>query len=300
MNLSINEILLICAALLPAIVLCVYIYKKDGVEKEPIHLLLCLLALGCAICYPAAELETIIGKLLTKIFTPYGRMIGGKLYLADGPYKIYHACKYFIGVALVEEGLKFLALHFATRKNKNFNSLFDGVIYAVFVSLGFAALENVLYVLRYGWMNAFVRGVLSVPGHMFFGVIMGYYYSLSHMHEKAREQEQILKRAGYISYSGKEFSGKMYLFLSLLIPTVAHGIYDFCCTSNSTLATISFYGFIFFLYIYCFTKISNVSRFDMRDSMCANALMQKKYPHLKDVLVQDLLKNEEDTDSPLM
>lgn len=283
---ELNEILLVCAALLPAIVLGVYVFRKDRVEKEPLGLLLLLILLGFAICYPAAEIESLFSSLLYKIFTPFGKVVNGKLLLSGTTYKLYHASKYFIGVALVEEGLKFLAMYLATHKNKNFNSLFDGVVYAVFVSLGFAALENILYVRQYGWMNALMRGILAVPGHTFFGVLMGYYYSLWHMYEKAGERELQLKQAGIAGNLQKIFSGKRYLALSLLIPTLAHGMYDFSCTSNSLLATLGFYAFILFLYIYCFGKIKNVSRFDMADSMCANAILQKRYPHLKDVLLQ--------------
>ena len=79
---NLNEILLVCAALLPAIVLCIYTFRKDSVEKEPLGLLLCLLALGCVICYPAAEIESAISKLLLKIFTPFGRKVGEKLLLS--------------------------------------------------------------------------------------------------------------------------------------------------------------------------------------------------------------------------
>ena len=283
---ELNEILLVCAALLPAIVLGVYVFQKDRVEKEPMGLLLILILLGCAICYPVAELESVFSSLLFKIFAPFGKVVNGKLLLSGTTYKLYHACKYFIGVALIEEGAKFLAMYFATHKNKNFNSLFDGLVYAVFVSLGFAALENVLYVRQYGWMNALMRGILAVPGHTFFGVLMGYYYSLWHMYEKAGERELQMKQAGLAGNLQKTFSGKRYLALSLLIPTLAHGMYDFSCTSNSMLATLAFYAFILFLYIYCFSKIKNVSRFDMADAMCAKAILQKRYPHLKEVLME--------------
>lgn len=297
---TLNSILLVCAALLPAIVLCFYIFKKDSVEKEPILLLLSLFAVGVAICYPAAEIESLINKLLLKIFDPWAVTILGKRQLIGIPQRLYNACYYFVGVALVEEGLKFIAMTFVTAKNKNFNSLFDGLVYAVFVSLGFAALENVLYVQRYGWINALTRGVLSVPGHMFFGVIMGYYYSLWHMHDKAIGQERILKRAGYIDREEEEFSSRFYLVMALEIPVLGHGLYDFCCTNGSLLATLTFYGFIVFLYIYCFSKIRNVSRFDMRDSMCVKALMLEKYPHLKEVLEGDLMKIAEEADSSMV
>ena len=111
---------------------------------------------------------------------------------------LYVAVDMFIGVALVEEGFKWLTLVFFTKKSKEFNCLFDGMIYAIFVSLGFAALENILYVLNNGWVNAATRAILSVPGHMFFAVMMGYYYSRWNIFAKAREGEEWLAANGYI------------------------------------------------------------------------------------------------------
>ncbi len=277
---SLNDILLVCAALLPAIALCIYVFKKDRVEKEPIGLLLGLLLLGGLICFPAAEVEGGLIDLLDSIFSPYMVEYEGKFYLFGTAYKLYNACKYFIGVALVEEGFKFLVLFIFTRKNKNFNSLFDGLIYAVFVSLGFAALENVFYVLEYGWINALVRAVMSVPGHMFFAVLMGYYYSHWHMHEKARQLELNLQKVGLIKQKGLEFSGKRYLVLGLLIPVLAHGWYDYCCTIETIIATISLYAFLIFLYIYCFKKIKSMSKGDMEDTVYSTIMLLEKYPHL--------------------
>lgn len=281
---GINDILLVCAALFPAIVLAIYVFKKDRVEKEPIGLLVSLLFLGCVICFPASKVEGLLFDLIDKIFTPYAVQQDGVGYLSESSFKIYNACKYFIGVALVEEGFKFLALFWVTRKNKNFNSLFDGLIYAVFVSLGFAALENVLYVMEYGWFNALVRAVMSVPGHMFFAVLMGYYYSMWHMYEKAGSKERALKRDGLLDQNTKEFSGKMQLFLSLLIPTLAHGLYDYCCTDGTLLATIVFYAFLLFLYIHCFGRIKRMSKDDMLDGTYSNILVLRKHPHLVEAI----------------
>lgn len=283
---GLNDILLVCAALIPAVALCIYIFKKDRVEKEPIGLLLGLLFLGGLICFPAAEIEGVLFDIFDMIFSPFTVEYEGELYLLGTTFKVYNACKYFIGVALVEEGLKFLILFFFTRKNKNFNSLFDGLIYAVFVSLGFAALENVFYVVENGWINALMRAVMSVPGHMFFAVLMGYYYSLWHMYEKARQQEQSLKKAGLISHGAIEFSGNTYLLLSLSIPILAHGLYDYCCTLGTTLATISLYAFIIFLYIYCFKKIKSMSKGDMDDTTYSNVMVLRKYPHLAFLLTE--------------
>lgn len=286
---KLNDILLVCAALLPAIVLCVYVFKKDKVEKEPIGLLLLLLLSGVLICYPAATVEGVLFEIIDNIFMPFGYEEGGEIYLDDTTFRIYNACIYFIGVALVEEGFKFIAMYLITRNNKNFNSLFDGLIYAVFVSLGFAGFENIFYVLDYGWTNAVMRALMSVPGHMFFAVLMGYYYSMWHMYEKAGERERFYKNAGFIDPAAPEFSGSKYLALCLIIPTLGHGLYDYCCTIGTPLATVGLYAFLIFLYIYCFARIRKMSKGDMYDTTYSNVMVFRKHPYL----VEALRKNAE-------
>lgn len=286
---NLNTILLTCAALFPAIALCIYVFRKDRVEKEPLGLLLLLLAMGALSCYPAGELEEILINGIRKFFLNFGRESNGTLYLPTRIFKLYNGLVYFVGVGLVEEALKFVVLLLFTRKNKNFNSLFDGLIYSVFVSLGFAALENVMYVTRYGWLNAFTRAVMSVPAHMFFSVLMGYYYSLWHMYAMARTQERKLKAQGLILPQTKEYPVGRYLVLSLLMPVLAHGWYDYCCTVGTKLGTVMLYFFLLFLYIYCFGKIGKLSQGDMRDSAYSTVLVVRKYPHLADYLAQTVI-----------
>lgn len=284
---GLNEILLVCAALFPAIALCIYVFKKDRVDKEPIGLLFVLLAFGALICFPAAEVETFLFQWIDSFFSKFGVEQDGTYYLPEMVFKIYNAIKYFIGVALVEEGFKFLVLFFVTRNSKHFNSLFDGLIYAVFVSLGFAALENVFYVLENGWVNAVMRALMSVPGHMFFAVLMGYFYSLWHMCEKAKQQERALKRAGAIDPRRAEFSSAGYLASALLVPILAHGLYDYFCTIGTLLATVALYAFLIFLYIYCFGRIKKMSKGDMTDVTYSNVMILMKYPHLMQYVKKD-------------
>lgn len=283
MDLSLNEILLIVAALVPAVALCIYVFKKDRAEKEPFGLLALLLILGAAICFPAGEIEGTLLGFIRSFFTSSGlaKVQDGTVYLtSDFTYILYNAAENFIGIALVEEGLKFLVLYFVTRNNKNFNSLFDGIIYSVFVSLGFAAFENVLYVTKYGWINAIMRGVLSVPGHMFFAVLMGYYYTMWNLLKKANGFELQLKRDGLIAQNAPEFDYKSNLTLCLVVPVLAHGFYDFCCSVDYTIATVGLYAFVIFLYIHCFKKIKNMSKIDGDNNSYAAGLLLKKYPFL--------------------
>lgn len=276
-----NTIALICAALLPAIALCIYVFIKDRAEKEPIGLLLLLFALGAAICFPAAVIEGVLISVIDSIFVPLGVQPGEGFMpqtVMDHLYLLVYNC---IGVALVEEGLKFAVLVLVTKKNKHFNSLFDGIIYAVFVSLGFAALENVLYVTQYGWGNAVTRAILSVPGHMFFSVMMGYYYSIWHVINKAAVLEQaIFNTIPSPDPSVPAFNSKKERWLCLLVPISFHGFYNFCCSAGG-IFTMVLLGFVIFMYIYCFGKIRKVSKADCSDdTMSAEALM-RKYPFLR-------------------
>ena len=91
----------------------------------------------------------------------------------------YNVLLYFIVVALSEEGFKYLLLKKRTWYSGEFNCQFDGIVYAVFVALGFALWENISYVLMYGLGTAAVRAVTAVPGHACFGVFMGAFYGLA-------------------------------------------------------------------------------------------------------------------------
>lgn len=265
-------------ALLPAIVLCVYVYIKDRVEKEPVSLLLKLLLFGALACFPAAGIESVLEGVINAFFSKsvmaMGVMQGSLIYQ-------YNFFKYFIGVALVEEAVKFLVLVLVTRKNKEFNSLFDGMIYSIFVSLGFAALENLMYVMSYGLGTAIMRAVLSVPGHMFFGVMMGYHYSMWHITDKAAQVEQSLKADGIISSYKKSFSSTKSIVMCLLIPILAHGFYDFCCVMGDAWFVILI-GFVIFMYVHCFRKIKRMSNADGLEIDYVKYLIVKKYPGVFD------------------
>lgn len=277
-----NNLLLTIAALIPAIVLAVYIYKKDSAEKEPPKLLAALLFSGVIIAIPVVWLEGIADSTIFNLFLPFTNEVEGEFVLPNQLYYIYIWGQNTIGVALIEEGFKWLALYWITSKNKNFNSLFDGVIYASFVSLGFAGFENILYSLEYGWGTAVARMITAVPAHTFFGIIMGYYYTSWHMMEKARVQEIGYINAGILKYTKELFSGKKMLVLSVVIPTLIHGYYDFCCSVEEFWATIFFYMLMAGLYIFCFARVRKLSVMDGMDHHIVNAMLWRKYPELRD------------------
>ena len=111
----------------------------------------------------------------------------------------------FLVAGLCEEGFKFLVLHKFCARKKDFDEPMDGMVYGVVASLGFATLENVLYVLGGGMDVALARAATAVPAHACFGGLMGYFYAKAHFGTRST--------GGYM--------------MALAIPIVAHGIYNF-------------------------------------------------------------------------
>ena len=277
---TLETVLLVCAAILPAVALCVYVFRKDRVEKEPIGLLLSLFFLGAVICYPCAEIEKMLHVALDNIFTPFAVLYEGQLYLQGTTSTIYSLCHNIICIALIEEGFKFLVLFFVTKDNKNFNSLFDGLIYAVFVSLGFAAFENIFYVVSSGWTVAALRALTAVPAHMFNAVFMGYFYSFWHVYKKAQHKEAKLAAANLINKSNLGFPVKSYLLYAIVVPVLAHGLYDYYFSLGTAEAFIKGIVLLIILYAVCFIRIRKMSFTDQDDGEFATKLIIKKYPYL--------------------
>jgi RsiW-degrading membrane proteinase PrsW (M82 family) len=209
------SLIIILVALLPAILLWFYIWKKDT-QKEPTSWLVKAVLWGIAICIPVALFEMgIQAALFGEGHEPTS--IAGTTIMA------------FIVAALPEETFKLLALWMILRKNPYFDEHFDGIVYAVCVGLGFAAFENIGYVFSEdNWLPiAIVRALLAVPGHYAFAILMGYYYSIYH----------------FVDHSPK------VALCILLVPVLAHGTYDAIAMSgivNQYIGGISFFILIFF------------------------------------------------------
>ncbi len=221
---------LIRLAVLPAVVLVWYIWRKDTVEKEPPALLAKLFGLGVLVTIPVIVVElaaeAMLGKFLVEGSLPY-------VFLEN-----------FYGIALVEEAGKYLVLKSQTWKSEHFNYMFDGVVYAVLVALGFATLENIFYVADGGVSTGIARALLSVPGHAIDGVCMGYFYGLA-------------KRA---DLKGNANARGTNLVLALVAPTLLHGTYDF-------LISIKLIGvFLIFEVIVTVLAIIHVNKFSREDA----------------------------------
>ena len=156
--------ILAALAVIPAVIVMLYIRGIDKIEKEPWKLLFSIFLLGALSVIPILIAELIV-SIPISIF-PEGSLIHGFL-------------QAFVCAAFVEESFKMMVLWLRTWKHKEFNYVFDGVVYAVFASMGFALVENILYVFQMGITTGILRAVTSIPGHMIFGVFMGMYYGLA-------------------------------------------------------------------------------------------------------------------------
>jgi RsiW-degrading membrane proteinase PrsW (M82 family) len=127
---------LLLLAILPVILLLFFIYAKDSYEKEPIKLLIGLVVLGIVSAIPAIILEEVLQSMIDPIFGVPKK----------APTYAYHFIIAFLGVAVVEEFVKFMAAFFPTWNHPAFNFKFDGIVYCFYASMGFALIENILYI----------------------------------------------------------------------------------------------------------------------------------------------------------
>ncbi|MBR7133293.1 MAG: PrsW family intramembrane metalloprotease [Clostridia bacterium] len=268
-------------ALLPALVLCIYIYIKDRVEKEPIGLLAALFGIGAIAFAPALLSERLALNTFDRIFAESMTYSPeGFTSFASVTAKISHqALCSFVGIALIEEAIKWICLFVFTHKSKHFNSLFDGLIYSAFISLGFAAVENVRYSWINGWDTLLLRSVTTVPSHLFFGIFMGVCYTVWHAYHTAAIKEKELIDAGKLSET-KFKKSKLWLTASLCLPILVHGIYSFIGSGIFGWLNKVFYIFIIILYIVCFIGINKLSKDDGSNEKTAYKWLLRKHTEL--------------------
>jgi len=203
---------LLSIAVAPVIMCMFYFYIRDKYEKEPINLVITGSIFGVITVFPIIHLGGFLSLFLS--------VEANRLYES-----FYNA---FVISAFSEEIFKYIVLFFLAWRNFNFNEKFDGIVYAVFVSLGFAFLENILYVFDGdlgGYSTAFSRAIFSVPAHGLFGVHMGYYFG------KAK------------------FDDKKYLLVAFFVPYLLHAFYNFILlVSDGIFGTLIFTLFVILMW----------------------------------------------------
>ena len=197
--------ILILVSLAPIVILLWYFDRMDK-NKESRRFLWSIFLWGILVTFIAGGTEYFLE-------TNFAGMFGDKW------LQLFVVA--FVFVALIEEGLKFWVVKKKAYPHPAFNEYYDGVVFAVVASLGFAALENIFYVTDGGIGVGVIRAMLSVPAHALFGATMGYYFALARFStDKSRKTEMLVKALFYAVFW--------------------HGLYDFMLMSSTVMALMVF------------------------------------------------------------
>ena len=233
--------IMLLSGLLPAILLVLYVRYRDKQQPEPWSKIIKGVFYGL--------LSIVVTILISQIWSPLPYILGlGWLYDVPIVRGIFTS---FYNAAIPEETAKLFMLWLLLRNNKEFNQNIDGIVYAVCVSMGFAGLENVMYIFNDGeesWQAiAIVRSLFAVPGHYIFGVLMGFFYSI-------------------VYFRPKKY-GK-YKNMIWIAPVLAHGLYDSICflgEEHYLFGAIIYIPLIWFcvkMHKFCFKRINKMLLFD--------------------------------------
>lgn len=222
-------------AFIPIFVIAVYIYKRDKFNKEPLRELLKAFAAGM--------FSAVVVIFVHEILELSSIDIESNVFL-----------RAFVSAAVIEECSKFFFFYKLFWNNPNFDERFDGIVYAVYVSLGFAFVENVLYIYQdvgQAVSIARARAFFAVPAHTLFAIAMGY-------------------GAGIARFSRKRAS--LYLVSGLIWAILLHGIYDFLLMYSSELASVNetfsafivmlFYIFVIIMWVVGFRRMKKLNEED--------------------------------------
>jgi len=194
---------LLYIAIGPGVAIAVFIYYSNKLDTEPKQLVLKGFLLGCLAVFPTHYFEGIAQDLMGM------QAIWDSDAPALWPKIILYA---FFGVALVEESCKLLFLKAFICDEREFNEPFDGIVYGGIIGCGFATMENIIYVLQLGQEVGTLRMITAVPGHAFFGIILGYF-------------------VGRAKFSVNRVRHTIH---GLFVVVTLHGIYDVAAFSNAS------------------------------------------------------------------
>ncbi|GIN10789.1 protease PrsW [Shouchella clausii] len=210
---------LVLAAMAPAMALFSYVYLRDVYSKAKMFLVLRIFIIGALLVVPILVIQFAFTE--ENVFP-------------------HPAAKAFLLYGFLEEGLKWLMLFVFAYQHGQLQRPGDGILFGVSVSLGFATVENGLYMIAYGLEAAIPRTVLPTTAHAVYGIVMGYYI-------------------GQAKY--KEDHKKLFLLLGAILPIVLHGGYDFILSSFGHYVLYAMIPFMVVLWLLAIWKLKKASRF---------------------------------------
>ena len=269
-------ILVLLISVIPIFSLCAYIYHEDRYEKESIPFLTLLFGVGilCATCSVFVENTGIL--FLNKVFSRHMIISFNEITFATQISEYtYNFIYSFLFCSAIDIILAIAALFIFTYKNKNFNSLFDGIVYAVYIMMGVSLAEILFFGYNKGWDLVALKCLLTIPLRMFTGVIIGYLYSILKIKHLIYTKEKILNSTGKLNIIPifKKYRTTIIMFF---FPWLLNGIYEFSTLMNTYLWRYLYYIVLIGMYFYCIKKITHASNNDdLFTNIVRNAVLDK-------------------------
>lgn len=213
---------IISAGLAPGLALLSYFYLRDKFDAEPIAMVLRTFLFGALLVFPIMFIQYAFAE---------------ENVLQNGAW-----ANAFLFSGFLEEFFKWFILFYTAYLHSHFDERYDGIVYGVAVSLGFATVENILYLLSNGITLAFGRAVLPVSSHALYGVVMGYYLGIGKF--KPRKTK------------------KFWLLLSLMVPVLLHGTYDYILLEIERYWIYAIVPFMILLWMLALHKVKVANRMD--------------------------------------
>ena len=259
-------IMILC--IIPSIIVLYYIYQKDKIEKEPIHLLALLFVEGI-VC-------AIIAFIIPKILIQYVPAYKSLFY----PNTVFgNMFKDLILIAAFEEVIKWIINYSTILKSKNFNHVYDSIVYSTFISIGFATYDCVVYGIEnsnFSYSDIMLNILTDIPTYAVLGIFMGYYLSIA-------------KKA---SICNDKKNANIYRFYSLVIPIIFHFIYNLCFDKRHIYTFIMLIIYIVILYV---EAIKNVNELSKVETMLIDINPKDNIKQVDDKIENDT-KDEEKTE----
>lgn len=299
MGLSILTMALI--SLIPSLGICVFVYFTDRKEKEPLWLLALLFGVSALIYIPVYYFGKLINDAISSFFSgsySINLVLGTTSWTSSGTKIWYFILTSLIGTALIEETVRWLILYFITNRSKHFDCMFDGIVYSVVVSMGAALAQNVRLAFENGWEIFWLKLLSSFPWYLFFGIVMGIFYTTWHTKRNANEKENRLIDEGKLKKDKIKYP-MGNLIASILVPTLIHGLYSFAVSMRLPDYNILFGIVVLLLMILCVVLVFLFSKKDKTKREEIDALIKEMHvdeskPETSEDAIEDIL--EEDTE----
>ena len=264
-----NILISVLASIIPVLIILAVIYNMSEVKKQPLWLLAILFLGGILSWVMVRYISRFLGNDIYKSQIEINEALGNKGFFLVS----------FGIIAIIEEMSKYIVITIMCFKNKYFKNPYDAIMYAVCISLGFAFVENIMYINNYGMGVAISRAIFSIPAHASFGIIMGYYLGVSKLcRDKGEANASALTR-----------------YSAFFIPLIFHGFYDFLLNFNTESIYIIFLIYVIIMYAFVILLLFRLNRVDdkwlrhqKKDSIPVYEVKKKAHKNMYyDVLYND-------------